>query len=50
MLTLNDFMSVINFKSDEEKHSNQWTVINNIVLEVSCFLHQLQIMISAGLV
>ena len=33
-LTLNDFMSVINFKNNEEKHSNQWTVINNIVLEV----------------
>ena len=36
-ITLNDFMSVINFKNDEEKHSNQWTVINNIVLEVELF-------------
>ena len=36
-LTLNDFMSVINFKNDEEKHSNQWTVINNIALEVELF-------------
>ena len=27
-------MPVINFKNDEEKHSNQWTVVNNIVLEV----------------
>ena len=36
-LTLNDFMSVINFKNDEETHSNQWTVINSIVLEVELF-------------
>ena len=34
MLTINDFMPVINFKNDEEKHSNQWTVVNNIALEV----------------
>ena len=34
VLTINDFMPVINFKNDEEKHSNQWTVVNNIVLEV----------------
>ena len=36
-LMLNDFMLVINFKNDEEKHSNQWTVINNIVLEIELF-------------
>ena len=36
-LTLSDFMSVINFKNEEEKHSNQWIVINNIVLEVELF-------------
>ena len=36
-LTLNDFMLVINFKNDEEKHSNEWTVINNIALEVELF-------------
>ena len=36
-LTLNDFMLVINFKNDEEKHSNEWTVINNIALEVEFF-------------
>ena len=40
-LTLNDFMSVINFKNDGEKHSNQWTVINNIVLEVELFFASL---------
>ena len=26
-----------NVKNDEEKHSNQWTVINNIALEVGLF-------------
>ena len=36
-LTLNDFMSVINFKNDEEKHSYQWTVINNTAFEVELF-------------
>ena len=40
-LTLNDFMSVINFKNDGEKHSNQWTVINNIVLEAELFFASL---------
>ena len=36
-LTLNDFMSVINLKNDEEKHSNQWTVIDNTAFEVELF-------------
>ena len=36
-LMLNDFISVINFKNDAEKHSNQWTIINNIALEVKLF-------------
>ena len=36
-LTLNDFMSVINFKNDEEKHSYQWTVINNTAFDVELF-------------
>ena len=30
-------MSVINLKNDEEKHSNQWTVINNTAFEVELF-------------
>ena len=34
---LNDFMSVINFKNDEEKHSYQWTDIINIALEIELF-------------
>ena len=46
-LTLNDFMSVINFKNDEETHSNQWTVINSIVLEVELFFASVA---TAGLV
>ena len=36
-LTLNDFMSVIKFKNDEEKHSNQWTVISNTAFAVELF-------------
>ena len=46
-LTLNDFMSVINFKNDEGKHSNQWTVINSIVLDVELFFASVA---TAGLV